>query len=100
MLFNSIEGKQKSNFNLQDAEFEPVDNDLHSVLGRPCELTEDFKRHYDVWLQQEVISMTINWDLLLSQKKNNDDSKNLLIVNNLDNMRQDEDHIEVDKLIN
>ncbi|KAK4301846.1 hypothetical protein Pmani_026037 [Petrolisthes manimaculis] len=50
---------------LQDPDLEPLDNCVTSVLGRPVELTEEFKRHYEVWLQQEVFSATIDWDQLL-----------------------------------
>ncbi|KAK8395960.1 hypothetical protein O3P69_005210 [Scylla paramamosain] len=48
-----------------DPEFEPLDNCVTSVLGRPVELTEEFKKHYEVWLQQEVFSASIDWDQLL-----------------------------------
>ncbi|XP_066952330.1 striatin-interacting protein 1 homolog [Macrobrachium rosenbergii] len=42
--------------NTIDSDFEPLDNCVTSVLGRPVELTE-FKRHYEVWLQQEVFQL-------------------------------------------
>lgn len=48
-----------------DPDFEPLDNCVTSVLGRPVELTEEFKKHYEVWLQQEVFSASIDWDQLL-----------------------------------
>ncbi|KAK7072993.1 Striatin-interacting protein 2 [Halocaridina rubra] len=51
--------------NQVDSDFEPLDNCVTSVLGRPVELTEEFKRHYEVWLQQEVFSAAIDWDQLL-----------------------------------
>lgn len=54
-------------FSIQgDNEFEPVDNCITSVLGRHVELTEEFTRCYEVWLQREVLNTTIHWDLLLS----------------------------------
>lgn len=50
-----------------EAEFdlEPVDNCLNSVLGQEVELTDEFKRNYEKWLDQEVFGMSIQWDLLL-----------------------------------
>lgn len=38
----------------KDPEFEPMDTCITSVLGQPFELTDYFKQHYEVWLQQEV----------------------------------------------
>nr|CAG4643756.1 EOG090X01YQ [Lepidurus arcticus] len=49
-----------------DADYEPVDNWLISVLSRPVELTDEFKRHYEIWLQQEVFQTCVDWDQLLS----------------------------------
>ncbi|XP_070000855.1 striatin-interacting protein 1 homolog [Penaeus vannamei] len=60
--FNS----RRYNNTVQDPDFEPLDNCVTSVLGRPVELTEEFKRHYEVWLQQEVFSASIDWDQLLA----------------------------------
>lgn len=31
------------------------------------ELSDDFKQHYELWLQREVYGMTINWDSLRSK---------------------------------
>ena len=50
-----------------DPEYRPVDNDLSSVLGRPCELTEEFKRDYRSWLQREVFQAQIDWDHLVEK---------------------------------
>lgn len=44
---------------------DPVDSSITSVLGKPFELTDDFKQHYEVWLEQEVINTDVNWDLLM-----------------------------------
>lgn len=44
---------------------EPVDASVTSVLGTNVELTEEFKQHYELWLQQEVFQRSINWDELL-----------------------------------
>ncbi|XP_014254831.1 striatin-interacting protein 1 homolog [Cimex lectularius] len=49
-----------------DPDFEPVDTCITSVLGQRVELTEDFKQHYDLWLQQEVFQNTIRWEELLN----------------------------------
>lgn len=38
---------------------------LASVLSIPVLLGEDFKKHYELWLEQEVYNSTVNWDILL-----------------------------------
>uniref|UniRef100_A0A6M2DIS4 Uncharacterized protein n=1 Tax=Xenopsylla cheopis TaxID=163159 RepID=A0A6M2DIS4_XENCH len=53
-----------------DAEMEPVDNCINSVLGNSqnddyMQLPDEFKQHYELWLQQEVFNNDINWDTLL-----------------------------------
>lgn len=48
-----------------DPDYEPVDNCPQSVLGQTIELTEEFKKHYHLWLQQEVFQTTIRWEELL-----------------------------------
>ncbi|KAJ8977107.1 hypothetical protein NQ317_008453 [Molorchus minor] len=54
---------------VNDNEFEPVDNCLNSVLGTNHDLSESFKKHYDLWLEQEVFGTTIEWDNLLVKEK-------------------------------
>lgn len=49
----------------KDEELEPVDTSVTSVLGTNVKLTEEFKQHYELWLQQEVFQRSINWDELL-----------------------------------
>ncbi|XP_053974419.1 striatin-interacting protein 1 isoform X1 [Hylaeus volcanicus] len=49
----------------KDKEMEPVDTSVISVLGVNIELSEEFKQHYELWLQQEVFQRSINWDELL-----------------------------------
>ncbi|XP_012252405.1 striatin-interacting protein 1 homolog [Athalia rosae] len=52
--------------NVRDKELEPCDTFITSVLGNDdVELTEEFKQHYELWLQQEVFQASINWDELL-----------------------------------
>ncbi|XP_072026096.1 striatin-interacting protein 1 homolog isoform X2 [Amphiura filiformis] len=53
---------------IKDPEFLPFDNNLQSVLSQKIELSEEFKRFYEVWLDREVFSTQINWDLLLKDK--------------------------------
>ncbi|VUZ47755.1 unnamed protein product [Hymenolepis diminuta] len=48
-----------------EADFQPVDNHLSSVLNKPMELPEGFKRNYEMWLEQEVFSTPINWDRVI-----------------------------------
>uniref|UniRef100_A0ABD2WM86 Far11/STRP C-terminal domain-containing protein n=1 Tax=Trichogramma kaykai TaxID=54128 RepID=A0ABD2WM86_9HYME len=50
---------------VRDEELEPVDTSITSVLGTNVELTEEFKQHYELWLQQEVYKTSIDWDELL-----------------------------------
>lgn len=49
----------------RDEELEPVDTSVTSVLGANIELTDEFKQHYELWLQQEVFQTSIDWDELL-----------------------------------
>lgn len=51
--------------NNTDPDYEPVDTCITSVLGQNVELTDEFKQHYDLWLQQEVFQNTIRWEELL-----------------------------------
>lgn len=46
-------------------DFEPVDNCIHSVLGRRIELNEEFKSNYERWLEVEVFSNQIDWDQII-----------------------------------
>ncbi|XP_054284472.1 striatin-interacting protein 1 [Macrosteles quadrilineatus] len=50
-----------------DPDFEPIDTCITSVLGSlsGIELTEEFKQHYELWLQQEVFQSSTNWDEIL-----------------------------------
>lgn len=50
----------------QDGDFEPVDNCLSSVLGGSYDLSDSFKKHYALWLEQEVFNVSIEWEKLLS----------------------------------
>jgi len=52
----------------RDEQLEPVDTSVTSVLGANVELTDEFKQHYELWLQQEVFQTTIDWDKLLESK--------------------------------
>lgn len=42
-----------------------VDNNVLSVLNTEVELTSDFKRNYEQWLDREVFQVQIDWDQLL-----------------------------------
>lgn len=52
---------------IADPDYQHVDNNIQSVLGQEVELTEDFKMHYEKWVQQEVYSLNIDWDVLISK---------------------------------
>lgn len=58
---------RRYSFNSVDPDYEPVDTCITSVLGsqNTIELTEEFKQHYDLWLQQEVFQHSVNWDEIL-----------------------------------
>nr|SVE74980.1 EOG090X01YQ [Daphnia dolichocephala] len=58
--------KNSSGSAVMDPEYEPIDNWLTSVLSHPVELTDEFKRHYEIWLQQEVFQASIDWDQLVA----------------------------------
>ncbi|XP_015429050.1 PREDICTED: striatin-interacting protein 1 [Dufourea novaeangliae] len=49
----------------KNKDMEPVDTSVISVLGANIKLSEVFKQHYELWLQQEVFERNINWDQLL-----------------------------------
>lgn len=49
----------------KDLDYEPVDTDVNSALGFETELSEEFKRNYELWLQQEVFNSNIEWDKIL-----------------------------------
>lgn len=49
----------------KEKDMEPVDTSVTSVLGVNVELSDEFKQHYELWLQQEVFQRSINWDELL-----------------------------------
>ncbi|KAL1492319.1 hypothetical protein ABEB36_010580 [Hypothenemus hampei] len=57
--------------NLLDADYEPVDNNPNSVLGRSLELSESFKEHYELWLEDEVFVNQVDWEQLLWDAKPN-----------------------------
>ncbi|MFH4974115.1 hypothetical protein AB6A40_000824 [Gnathostoma spinigerum] len=51
--------------NFDAREYEPVDDNILSVLGIRREMSERFKRNYEKWLVDEVIKRQTNWDNLL-----------------------------------
>ncbi|KAK5646427.1 hypothetical protein RI129_004891 [Pyrocoelia pectoralis] len=51
---------------LKELEYEPVDNCFSSVLGISQDLSDSFKKHYDLWLEQEVFNNAIEWEGLLT----------------------------------
>ncbi|VDP87335.1 unnamed protein product [Echinostoma caproni] len=53
--------------NWLDPLFEPIDNSLTSVLSQPMPLSEEFKRNYEKWLEEEVFSVPINWSQVLAR---------------------------------
>ncbi|RWS25142.1 hypothetical protein B4U80_04181 [Leptotrombidium deliense] len=49
-----------------------VDNNFLSVLSKPLELTNEFKYHYEAWLEREVFQFNIDWDQLLTSTDSSD----------------------------
>lgn len=49
-----------------DPEYKPVDNCYLSVMGQSIDLSDEFKQNYGRWLEEEVFSLPINWDQVLS----------------------------------
>ncbi|ENN81119.1 hypothetical protein D910_02654 [Dendroctonus ponderosae] len=50
---------------VKKSEFEPVDNNPISILGQDYDLSDSFKRYYNLWLEQEVHGTPIDWEKLL-----------------------------------
>ncbi|KAL9959390.1 hypothetical protein ACROYT_G032712 [Oculina patagonica] len=59
-----IENYDRQGENGEDDEYQPVDNDVLSVLGEKIELSGEFKNNYERWLDREVFSVSIDWDQL------------------------------------
>lgn len=58
------------------------------MLGTDYDLSECFKKHYHLWLEQEVFSVKIDWDKLLEMKdKKQDNSKSQNNVKAHDNLK-------------
>lgn len=51
-----------------DPDYQAVDNNILSVLGREIELTDDFKVHYESWLKREVFQLSTDWDQLVNSQ--------------------------------
>ncbi|KAL5238108.1 hypothetical protein ACI65C_005518 [Semiaphis heraclei] len=49
-----------------DDEFTPSDFSITSALGKPVKLSKEFKKHYEIWLDQEVFQNNIDWNALLT----------------------------------
>lgn len=48
-----------------DLDYEPVDNCLSSVLGVEHDLSDTFKKNYELWLEKEVLNESIDWESLV-----------------------------------
>lgn len=49
-------------------DFIPTENSLFSCLKQEVEYSEDFAENYEEWLNEEVFSNKIDWDLLINQE--------------------------------
>lgn len=52
-------------------EYAPMDNSLYTCLRKEIDIPDDFENNYEQWLDEEVFSNQINWDLIINDKKNN-----------------------------
>jgi len=51
-------------------EFSPTDNSDLSYLNKDIELPDDFENNYETWLNDEVFSNEIDWDMVLKPAQN------------------------------
>ena len=65
------------NVSLSSSDFLPMDNSLFSCLNTDVKLTEDFVNNYEQWLNDEVFSNKIDWDLLIDSDVNNNKKSQL-----------------------
>ncbi|XP_077288464.1 striatin interacting protein [Arctopsyche grandis] len=65
-LRNHVDRFNKRRY-LEPAPDIPADPCLATALSVPMHLGDDFKNNYELWLEQEVYSSNINWDILLQQ---------------------------------
>lgn len=63
---NSTSDQQQNLIN----EFIPVDNSVLSYLNKEVKLPDDFEKNYEGWLDEEVFSNKIDWDMLLKSDQN------------------------------
>ena len=56
-------------------DFLPMDNSLFSCLNMDVKLSEDFVVNYEQWLNEEVFSNKIDWDLLLKDEGDYNNNK-------------------------
>lgn len=57
-----------------NSEFLPSENSLFVALSKelpPNDLPEDFKSNYETWLEEEVYSSKIDWDIFLARNNSN-----------------------------
>jgi len=66
-----VEGNSNEQaFNNIENDFTPADNSLLSYLGDRVNMPDDFENNYEAWLDEEVFSNKINWDLMLTAAEN------------------------------
>nr|CAB3266664.1 striatin-interacting protein 1 homolog [Phallusia mammillata] len=47
-------------------EYQPVNNNMQTLLNEEVEFPVEFRKSYDVWLEREVYQSTTDWDMLLN----------------------------------
>ena len=56
---------QNNSVSTNQFEFSPTDNSILSYLSKEVKLPDDFESNYETWLDEEVFSNKIDWDLVL-----------------------------------
>jgi len=51
---------------LKDDELTPSDFSINTALGKPIKLSSEFRKHYMIWLDQEVFQNNIDWNALIT----------------------------------
>jgi hypothetical protein len=63
---NNNNNNNGNNTEISGFDFIPTDNSILSYLNKEVKLPEDFESNYEKWLDEEVFSNKIDWDLVLN----------------------------------
>lgn len=51
---------------LKEDDFTPDNFTINCALGKAVALSNEFKQHYEIWLDQEVFQNDIDWNALIT----------------------------------